>query len=74
MKYHSLLTSNPGINTLPTNPCKLLDFNLLKLAAGENHKAKSEGREILAVILGGKVTFTVRSGSRYRRAGHAFFG
>ncbi len=59
MKYHTLLTSNPGLNTLPINPCKLLDFNLLKLSAGEIHKAKSEGRELLAVILGGKATFTV---------------
>ena len=38
MKYHSLLTSDPGINSLSTNPCKLLDFNLLKLGAGEIHE------------------------------------
>ena len=40
MKYHSLLTSNPGLNTLPFNPCQLLDFSLLKLAAGETHSAE----------------------------------
>lgn len=59
MKYHAYLTANAGINSLPINPCKLLDFNFLKLGAGENYTANSAGREILAVILGGKATFTV---------------
>ena len=35
MKYHAYLTSSQGKNSLPINPCKLLDFNFLKLAAGE---------------------------------------
>ena len=64
MKYHSLLISNPGLNTLPINPCKLLDFNLLKLSAGETHTANSGGREILAVMLGGKATFEI-NGQRF---------
>ncbi|MFZ6031226.1 MAG: 5-deoxy-glucuronate isomerase [Chloroflexota bacterium] len=68
MKYHSPLTSNPGLNTLPYNPCKLLDFNFLKLAAGETHNAGSGGREILAVILGGKATFTV-NGVTFEKVG-----
>ena len=68
MKYHSNLTSNPGLNALPINPCKLLDFNLLKLATGEKHKGQSEGREILAVILGGKATFTV-NGTTFEKIG-----
>jgi 5-deoxy-glucuronate isomerase len=68
MKYHSLLTANPGINTLPYNPCKLLDFNFLKLGPGEEHSAKSAGREILAVILGGKATFTV-NGTTFEKVG-----
>jgi len=59
MKYHTLLTADPGANTPPTNPCKLLDFAFLKLAAGESHHATSPGREMLAVILGGKATFEV---------------
>ena len=40
MKYHAILTTNQGINTLPDNPCKLLDFGLLKLAPGESYQAK----------------------------------
>lgn len=68
MKYHSLLTSNPGLNPLPTNPCLLLDFNFLKLAAGEKHSANSGRREILAVILGGKATFEI-NGQRFEKVG-----
>ena len=59
MKYHTLLTGNPGLNPLPFNPCQLLDFNFLKLAAGESYSANSAEREILAVILGGKATFKI---------------
>jgi 5-deoxy-glucuronate isomerase len=59
MKYHALLTSNSGLNGLPYNPCSLLDFSLLKLAAGETFEAESGEREILAVILGGRATFEV---------------
>ena len=59
MKYHSLLTANAGINNLPHNACKLLDFSLLKLAAGATYEAQTPDREILAVILGGKATFEI---------------
>lgn len=59
MKYHALLTANSGTNSLPYNPCKLLDFNFLKLSAGEEHAGNSGDREILAVMLGGKATFIV---------------
>jgi len=41
MKYHSLLTANNGLNTPFTNPCKLLEFGFLKLAAGETYSAES---------------------------------
>jgi 5-deoxy-glucuronate isomerase len=68
MKYHSLLTSNAGLNPLPFNACKLLDFHLLKLAAGETHSAQSGDREILAVILGGKATFEI-NGKRFEKVG-----
>ncbi len=59
MKYHAYLTTNPGLNTPPINPCKLLDFGLLKLTPGETHQANSGDREILAVILGGKANFEI---------------
>ena len=68
MKYHATLTSNPGINALPINPCKLLDFNLLNLAANEKYIASSANREILAVVLGGKATFTV-NGNTFEKVG-----
>ena len=60
MKYHASLKVDPGLNTLPYNPCKLLDFGFLKLAAGEEYAGSSPGRETLAVILGGKASFTVQ--------------
>ena len=68
MKYHTLLSVNKGFNTLPTNPCKLLGFDLLKLGAGEIYSAETPGREILAVILGGKATFEV-NGQRFEKVG-----
>ena len=68
MKYHTLLTSAPGLNSLPINPCRLLDFNLLKLASGEKHNAQSGDREILAVILGGKATFNI-NGITFEKVG-----
>lgn len=68
MKYHALLSTNQGLNNLPTNPCKLLDFALLKLAAGETYSAETPGREILAVILGGKASFEV-NGQRFEKVG-----
>ncbi len=68
MKNHTMLTSKQGLNPLPFNPCQLLDFNFLKLTGGENHSANSGGREILAVILGGKATFTV-NGTTFEKIG-----
>jgi len=59
MKYHAYLTSTQGKNDLPKNPCKLLDFNFLKLEAGKEYKGNAIDREILAVILGGKADFTI---------------
>jgi len=63
MKYHAVLTAKWGLNVPPTNPCKLLGFGLLRLAAGESYSAESGGREFLAVLLGGKATFTIGSQS-----------
>jgi len=68
MKYHSLLTAKTGLNTPSTNPCKLLDFGFLKLAAGETYSAESEEREVLAVLLGGVASFEV-GGKRFDKVG-----
>jgi 5-deoxy-glucuronate isomerase len=68
MKYHSLLSANQGLINLPFNPCKLLDFSLLKLAAGESYNAVTPGREILAVILGGKASFEI-NGRHFEKVG-----
>jgi 5-deoxy-glucuronate isomerase len=59
MKYHAVLTAAQGLNTLPINPCNLLDFVFLKLNQGETFSMETPGREILAVVLGGKATFDV---------------
>lgn len=59
MKYHTHLTSEEGLNKPPFNPCKLLDFGLLRLGAGESYDGEMAGREIMAVILGGRATFNV---------------
>ncbi|MGA9398761.1 MAG: 5-deoxy-glucuronate isomerase [Anaerolineaceae bacterium] len=68
MKYHALLTAKQDLTHLPINPCKLLDFALLKLTVGETHSAETPGREILAVILGGKATFEV-NGKLFEKVG-----
>jgi len=59
MKYHAHLTADQGMNILPTNPCKLLNFSYLKLGVGEIYEAESGEYELLAVILGGKASFEV---------------
>ena len=59
MSYFEMVPSAKGINRLPSNPCQLLDFQLLVLGDGETYTCDSGGREILAVLLGGKATFTI---------------
>jgi 5-deoxy-glucuronate isomerase len=68
MKYHALLTAKPGVNKPAHNACQLLDFSLLKLAAGDTYEAETPGRELLAVILGGKATFDI-DGRRFEKVG-----
>jgi 5-deoxy-glucuronate isomerase len=68
MKHHSYLSSDNGLNPLPQNPCDLLDFGYLKLAAGERYSASSGGREVLAVMLGGKANFDV-NGTAFANVG-----
>ncbi|MBN1936756.1 MAG: 5-deoxy-glucuronate isomerase [Anaerolineae bacterium] len=63
MEYFASLTSDRGKNVLPYNPCKLLDFELIKLSTGGSHLARSGDREVLAVILGGKASFRIGSTS-----------
>jgi 5-deoxy-glucuronate isomerase len=57
--YFESVPSAPGLNRPSSNPCKLLDLGYLILNDGENYQATTGGREVLAVLLGGKGTFTV---------------
>ncbi len=58
-RYHCYIPAEHGRNPLPFNPCRLLDFTLLRLDAGRTWTGESGDREILAVILGGTATFTI---------------
>ena len=68
MKYHGILGTAEGLNALPHNPCKLLDFGWLRLPPGKQYEGDTGAREILAVVLGGRVTFEV-AGKRFERVG-----
>jgi 5-deoxy-glucuronate isomerase len=67
-RYHCSIPAEDGRNALPVNPCRLLDFTLLRLAAGGSWSGESGDREILAVVLGGTATFTVAD-HRFARVG-----
>ncbi|BCB83256.1 5-deoxy-glucuronate isomerase [Phytohabitans suffuscus] len=58
-RYHCTIPAADGQNALPFNPCQLLDFNLLRLRAGQSWSGSSGDREILAVVLGGTASLTV---------------
>jgi len=66
--YFTTVPSAAGLNRLPANPCKLLDFNLLILNSGESFQGASGDRELLAVILGGKGHFVV-AGQEFKAVG-----
>jgi 5-deoxy-glucuronate isomerase len=68
MSYFEQVPNQPGLNQLPSNPCKLLGMELLVLMDGQTHTAHSGGREVLAVLLGGKGTFTV-NGQTFAKVG-----
>ncbi len=68
MKYHSLIATNDGLNSLPYNPCKLLDFGFLKLGPGEIYRGQSGEREFLAVLLAGKASFEIGT-QRFEKVG-----
>ncbi|MFI7543569.1 5-deoxy-glucuronate isomerase [Actinoplanes sp. NPDC049599] len=58
-RYHCTIPASNGLNTLPVNPCRLLDLTLLRLDTGQTWTGESGDREILAVVLGGTASFTV---------------
>jgi 5-deoxy-glucuronate isomerase len=68
MKYHAYLTAGQGLNVPPYNACQLLDFGLLKLGTGETYRGEAAGREILAVLLGGKASFEI-DGRHFEKVG-----
>jgi 5-deoxy-glucuronate isomerase len=68
MKFHAVLTANEGLNSLPYNPCNLLDFGLLRLGPGEAYSGEAGMREFLAVMLRGRATFEV-DGRRFEKIG-----
>lgn len=68
MAYFESISHQPGLNTLLSNPCKLLDFNLLVLDDGKAYEGTSGNREICAVVLGGKATFVV-NGKKFENVG-----
>ena len=67
-KYFAAIKSGQGLNALPYNPCKLLDFQLLVLPEGQHYAGQTGDREVLAVLLGGRATFEV-GGQRFEKVG-----
>ncbi len=59
MAYFERIPRAQGLNVLPSNPCKLLDFQLLVLSDGKEYQGVTGEREYLAVVLGGRSTFVV---------------
>jgi len=59
MNYFETVSSNPGLNRVPSSPLKLLGLEYLVLSDGGKYENASDNREILAVMLGGKATFVI---------------
>jgi 5-deoxy-glucuronate isomerase len=57
MSYFESVPARPGLNQVPSNPFKLLDFQYLILGDSEKFEGATGEREILAVLFGGKGTF-----------------
>ncbi len=68
MSFFTAVPNAVGLNRLPINPCRLLDFAYLVLPDGSTYQGSSEEREILAVLMGGQGTFTV-NGHTFERVG-----
>jgi 5-deoxy-glucuronate isomerase len=76
MSYFETVPNAAGLNRVPSNPFKLLDFSYLNLADGETFELATADREFLAVLLGGKGTFTA-NGQTFANVGgrpNAFSG
>lgn len=67
-RYFQTLGAEPGLNRIRANPLTLIDFGVLRLAAGEEWQASSGDDEILAVLLGGRGTIAA-AGETYRDIG-----
>jgi len=59
MSYFESVPGQLGLNRLPSNPLKLLDFQYLLLSDGEKYNASTGDREVLAVLFGGQGSFVV---------------
>lgn len=68
MRYFTTLSNDSGENLPEDNPCRLLGFSLVNLAAGQEHAGNTGDREICAVVMGGQATFEV-GGRRFEKVG-----
>src|SRR5512143_1279321 len=59
MSFFETVPTAAGLNRVPSNPFKLLDFSYLVLADGQTLEASTGDREVCAVLFGGKGAFTV---------------
>ncbi len=59
MSFFEAVPNAAGLNRVPSNPFKLLDFSNLILGDGETYEAATGDREVLAVLFGGRGTFRV---------------
>src|SRR5512138_1491527 len=62
MAYFEMVPNAAGENRLPSNPFKLLDLKYLVLDDGAEYTYTTADREVLAVILGGRGTFSFAEG------------
>jgi 5-deoxy-glucuronate isomerase len=52
--YFTAVAGDQGANTLPTNPCTLLDFSRIVLRDGTSFDGATHDREALLVLFGGR--------------------
>ncbi len=57
--YFETVSADPGLNKLAHNTCRVIDFELLVLKAGQKWVYASEGRECGFDVLTGTASFTV---------------
>jgi 5-deoxy-glucuronate isomerase len=68
VSYFVSIPTVSKINHLPVNPCTLLNFQLLVLSENECYESENRESETLAVLLGGRATFTI-GGELFERVG-----